>query len=81
VSIVTTDYGLNDRGTRVRFLAGAGHPSLLHAVSVGSAPMQPPIQWAQGTLPSDVNRSWREADHSAPSRGVSPVRLHGLVFT
>lgn len=42
--------------------------------------MQPHIQWVHESLPSDVNRPWREAHHLPPSRGGSRVQLHGLVF-
>jgi hypothetical protein len=39
-----------DRGSRVRFPAGAGNFSLHHRVHNGSGAHQPPIQWEPGAL-------------------------------
>jgi hypothetical protein len=53
---IALDYGLNDRGSRVRLSAGAGNFSLYH-LSNGY----------QGLFPWGVKRPGREADHSPPS--------------
>jgi hypothetical protein len=60
-------YGLDERGSRVRFPAGAGNFSLHHRVQNGPGPTQPPIQWVPGALSLWVKRPGREADHSPPS--------------
>jgi hypothetical protein len=60
-------YGLDDRGSRVRFPAGAGNFPLHHRVQNGSGATQPPIQWIPGDLSLGVKRPGREADHSPPS--------------
>jgi hypothetical protein len=59
-------YGMDDRGSRVRFPAGAGNFSLHHRVQNGSGPPQPPIQWVPGALSLGVKWPGREADHSPP---------------
>jgi hypothetical protein len=64
---IAPGYGLDDRGTRVRFPAEAGNFSLHHRVQNGSGPTQPPIQWVPGVLSLGVERPEREADHSPPS--------------
>jgi hypothetical protein len=60
-------YGLDDRGSSVRFLAGAGNYSLHHRVQNGLGPIQPPIQWVPGALSLVVKRPGSEVDHSPPS--------------
>jgi len=65
---------LDDRGSRVRFLEGAGNFSLYRRVQGGPG----------------VKRPKREADHSPPSSSEvkesvelylhSPIRLHGVLF-
>jgi hypothetical protein len=60
-------YELDDRGSRVRFPAGAGNFSLHHRVQNGSGATQPPIQWVPEDLSLGVKRPGREADHSPPS--------------
>jgi hypothetical protein len=60
---IALGYGLDDRGSRVRFPMGARNFSLHHRVQNGS---QPPIQWVRGALSLGVKRSGREADHSPP---------------
>jgi hypothetical protein len=47
---IALGYGLEDRSSRVRFLAGAGNFSLRHRVQTGSGPTQPPIQWVPWVL-------------------------------
>jgi hypothetical protein len=62
---ITLGYGLDDRGSRVQFPAGAGNSSLHHHVQNG-----PPSLLSngyQGLFPQGVKRPWREADHSPPS--------------
>jgi hypothetical protein len=59
-------YGLNDRSSGVRFLAGAGNFFLRHSVQTGSGAHEPPIEWVRGALFPGVKRPAREADHSPP---------------
>jgi hypothetical protein len=61
---IALSYGLDDRGSRVRFPAGAGNFSLRHRVQNGSGAH--PIQWVPGALSLEVKRLGREADHSPP---------------
>jgi hypothetical protein len=65
---IALGYGLDDRGYRVRFSAGAGNFSSHHRVQNGSGATQPPIQWVPGTLSLGIKRPEREADHSSPCR-------------
>jgi hypothetical protein len=62
-------YGMDDRGSRVQFLAGAGNFYLYHCVQNGSGALQPPIQWVPGALSMEVKQPGCEADHS-PSSSV-----------
>jgi hypothetical protein len=88
---IALGYGLDDRGSRVRFLAGAGNFLFTIAFKTALGPTQPPIQWVPVTLSLDVKRPGREADHSPPSSAEvkecvelylrSPVRLHGVVLS
>jgi hypothetical protein len=64
---IALGYGLDDRGSRVRFPAGAGNFSLHHRVQNGPGPTQPPTQWVPGALSLGVKRPGREVDHSPPS--------------
>jgi hypothetical protein len=64
---VTLAYGLDDRGSRVRFSAGAGNFSLHHRVQNVSGATQHPLQWVQGALSLGIKRPERKADHSPPS--------------
>jgi hypothetical protein len=83
-------YGLDDRGSRVRFPAGARNFSLHHRVHNGSGATQPPIQWVPGAFPG-VKRPGREVDHSPSSSAEvkewvelylhSPIRFHGMVLS
>jgi hypothetical protein len=64
---IALGYGLEDRGPRVRFPAGAGNFSLHHRVQTGSRAY--PASYPMGTrgpFPG-VKRPGREADHSPPS--------------
>jgi hypothetical protein len=64
---ITLDYGLDDRGSRVRFLAGAGNFSLHHCVQNGSGahPASYPMS-TRGSFPW-IKRPGHEADHSPQS--------------
>jgi hypothetical protein len=53
---VALGFGLDDRCSRVRFLAGTGNFSLHHRVQTGSGPTQLPIQWVSGALSLGVKR-------------------------
>jgi hypothetical protein len=64
---IALGYGLDDRGCRVRFPAGAGNFSIHHRVQNGSGTTQPSIQWVPGALSLGIERLGREADHSLPS--------------
>jgi hypothetical protein len=64
---IALGYGLEDRGSRVRFPAEAGNFSLNHCVQNGSRTH--PASYSMGTVGSfpGVKRPQREADHSPPS--------------
>jgi hypothetical protein len=62
---ITTGYGLDDRGVRVRDLIGLRLLSTLSRPALGLT--QPPIEWVPGALSPGVKRQGREADHSPPS--------------
>jgi hypothetical protein len=64
---IALGYGLDDRGSRVRFPAGAGNFSLHHRVQNGSGAH--PASYLTGTraLSLGVKRPGSEADHSLPS--------------
>jgi hypothetical protein len=64
---VALGYGLDDRGSMVRFPALAGNFSLRHRLQNDSLPTQPPIQWIPGALSQGVQRPGCEADLSPPS--------------
>jgi hypothetical protein len=59
---IALGYWLDDRGSKVPFLAGAGNFSLHHRVQNGSG-----AQWLPGALSLGINVPGREADHSPPS--------------
>jgi hypothetical protein len=65
---IAQGYGLDDRGSRVRFPAGTGNFSLTTAVSRTALGLtQPPIQRVPGDLSLGAKRPGREADHLPPS--------------
>jgi hypothetical protein len=88
---IALGYGLDDRGSGVRFPAGAGKFSLHHRVQNGSGahtasyPVNTRVCFPGVTWPGC------EADHSPPSSAEvkewvelylhSPIRLHGVVFS
>jgi hypothetical protein len=59
-------YGLEDRGSKVRFPAGAGNFSLHHRVQTGCWAHQHRIKWVPGALFPRVKQPGPEADHSPP---------------
>jgi hypothetical protein len=61
-------YGLDDRGSRIRFPAGLGIYLFTIASRTALGPTQPPIQLIPGALSLGVKRPGRKADHSPPSR-------------
>jgi hypothetical protein len=87
---IALSYGLNDRGSMVRFLAGAGNFSLHPRVqnSSGAHTASYPRN-TRGSFPG-IKRWGREADHSPPSSAevkyawsytsTPPIRLHGVVL-
>jgi hypothetical protein len=91
LKMTSQGYGLDDRGSRVRFPAGLGILLLTTASSTALGPTQPPIQWVPGALSLEVKRPGREAHHSPPSsaevknawRYIStpPIRLHSVVLS
>jgi hypothetical protein len=64
---IALGYGMDDRGSRVRFPARAGNFSLHHRVQNGSGAHPPPIQYVPGALFLGIKRPEREADHSPSS--------------
>jgi hypothetical protein len=72
-------YNSIDRGSMVRFPAGAPGPT------------QPTIQWIPGALPLGVKLPGRETDHSPPCSAEvksawsytssPPISLHGVVLS
>jgi hypothetical protein len=64
---IALGYGLDDRGSRVRFPAGAGNFSLHHRVQDGSGAH--PVSYSMRSRGSllGVKQPGREADHSPPS--------------
>jgi hypothetical protein len=88
---IALGYGLDDRGSRVRFPAGAGNLSLHHRFQNGSGahPASYPMSTRGSSL--GVKRLGREHDHSPPSSAevknawsytsTLPIRLHGVVLS
>jgi hypothetical protein len=64
---IALGYGLDDRGSRLRFPVGSGNFSLHYRVQNGSGAH--PASYPMGTKGSfsGVKRPKREADHSPPS--------------
>jgi hypothetical protein len=88
---IALGYGLDDRGSRVRFPVGDGNFSLHHHVQNGSRahPASYPMD-TRGSFPG-VEWPGHEADHSPPSSAkvknawsytsTPPIRLHGVVLS
>jgi hypothetical protein len=65
---IVLGYGLDNRGSRVRFPAGLGIFLFTTASRTALGPTHPPIQWVPFRAVSlGVKRPGREADHSPPS--------------
>jgi hypothetical protein len=64
---IALDNGPDDRGSRVRFSAGAGNFSLHHRVQNGSGAHPASYPMGTGALSLGIKRQGREADHSPPS--------------
>jgi hypothetical protein len=66
---IATGYGLDGRGSRVRFPAGDENFSLHHRFQNGSGihPATYPMGGTRGSFPGEVKRPGREAGHSPPS--------------
>jgi hypothetical protein len=64
---IALGYGLDDRGSRVQFPAGAGNFSLHHRVQYCSGTHRASYPMGTGVLSLRVKRPGREADHSPPS--------------
>jgi hypothetical protein len=85
---IALGYGLDDRGSRVRFAAAPENFSLHHRFQngPGTHPTSYPIS-ASDPFPGGVKRPGRESDHSPPSSAEvkeclhSPIRLHGVVLS
>jgi hypothetical protein len=88
---IALGYGLDDRGSMVRFPARLEIFLFTTAFRTALGPTQLPIQWVPGALPLGVKRPGREADHSPPSSAEvkecvelylhSPIRIHGVVLS
>jgi hypothetical protein len=63
---IALGYGLDDRGSRVRFPGGLGIFLFTTASRTALGPTQSPIQWVQGALSLEVKLPGREADYSPP---------------
>jgi hypothetical protein len=84
-------YGLDDRGSRVRFPAGAGNFSLHYRVQAGSGAHQSSYPLGCRGSFLGVKRPGREADHSPPPSAEvkecvelyldSKIYLHAVVLT
>jgi hypothetical protein len=61
---IALGYGLDDRGSRVRFPVGVEIFLFTTPSRTALGPTQPPIQWVSGALSLGVKRQGREADHS-----------------
>jgi hypothetical protein len=62
---IALGYGVDDRGSRVRFPAGIFLFTTVVRTALGLT--QCPIQWVPGALSLGVKRPGHEADHSPPS--------------
>jgi hypothetical protein len=63
---IALGYGLDDRGSRVRFPAGAGNFSLHHRVQNGFGAHPASYPMGSRVLSLGVKRPGREAEHSPP---------------
>jgi hypothetical protein len=68
---IALGYGLDDRGSRVRFSIPGGGWEFFSSPPwsrTALGPTQPPIQWVPGAYSLGVKRPGREAEHSPSSR-------------
>jgi hypothetical protein len=72
---IALGYGLDDRGSRVRF--PAGNFSLHHRLHNGSGAHPASYPRGTGALFLGVKQPEREADHSPPSS--AEVKMHGAI--
>jgi hypothetical protein len=75
---IVLGYGLDDRGSKVRFPARAGNFSLHHRVQTGSGAHPVSYPMGTGALSLGVKRPGREADHSPPS-SAGGQRMSGAI--
>jgi hypothetical protein len=88
---IAVGYGLEDRGSRVRFPADSGNFILHHRIQNGSVARSASYTMGTSVYLLGVKRPGREADHSPPSSAEvkecvelylrSPIRLHGVVLS
>jgi hypothetical protein len=67
LTVLRVGHGLERRGSRVRFPAGAGNIFSIAASLTAPGPSQPPVQWVPRALSLWVKCPGREADQSPPS--------------
>jgi hypothetical protein len=89
LSGIALGYELDVRGFESRQRLGIFLYITASRLSLG--PTQPPVQWVTGTLPLEVKRPGREADHSPPSSAevknawsytsTPTICLHGVVLS
>jgi hypothetical protein len=63
---IALGYGMDDRGSRFRFPAGAGNFSLNHSIQNGSEAHPASYPMVPGVISLRVKRPGRETDHSPP---------------
>jgi hypothetical protein len=64
---IALGYGLDDRGSRVRFPAGLGVFLFTTASRMALGPTQPPTQWVPGALSLEVKQPGRGAIPPLPN--------------
>jgi hypothetical protein len=74
---IALGYGLDDRGSRVRFSAELGIFIFTTASRLSLRPIQPPIQWVPGLFPWGWSGRGRETGHSPPSS--AKVKMRGAI--
>jgi hypothetical protein len=83
-------YGLDDRGSGLRFPAGAGNLSLLHRVQNGSGAHPASYPIGTGIYFPGGKAAGCEVEHSPPSSAEvknvwsytsTPIRLHRVVLS
>jgi hypothetical protein len=82
---IALGYGLDDRGSRVRFPAGAGNFSLHHRVQngTGAHPASYPMG-TRGSFPGGKSSRGVKLTthlHLVPKSKNPPIRLHGVVLS